>query len=187
MSGKSYAAWANIVLIPAKQHFFCCGVLPVAVSALGGAGAAEFLHTPEAEITMALVVPPVVTYGVMLAEQKYHDYKARRRAKKTTHMHDHEKTDCAADNASCACEHKVLTRKNFLKQTALGYAFYAAAYMVLPSHDHAHCDHDHDHHHNHPHLHEQQHEHHEGCDHNHDHTHDNDKAVYFWKRNTLAL
>lgn len=170
-TASSKAAWANLVLIPVKQHFFCCGVLPVAVSAVGGVGASEFLHTPAAEIGMFLTVPPVVTFGVMYAEQKYHDYKDRRRAKKQSakkqvqHDAQYDLQHCAKENAGGICAHKTLTRKNYLKQSALSYVFYAATYMLFP-HTHDHSGHKHD-----GHSHDHPHEHHDGCDHNHGHDH----------------
>lgn len=173
MGGKSYAAWANIVLIPVKQHFVCCGVLPVAVSAFGGAAAAEFLHTAPAELAMGIIVPPVVTYGVMLVEQKIHDRRAKKNAQESA---------CALPETACGCSHRTLTRQNFLKQTALGYAFYAAAHFLLP--------HQHDHGHNHGH----DHDHHGDCQHEHVHSMtphqcdvEDEKVIHFGKKPELSL
>lgn len=172
MSGKSHAAWANIVLIPVKQHFVCCGVLPVALSTFGGAAAAEFLHSPVGEWAMGITVPPVVTYGVMWTEQKIQNWRAQRAAQKQASVQE-----CAVENAQCcACDHKTLTRKNYMKQTALGYVFYAAAHFLLPHHHDHGAEHGSDHH-DHPH------EHHQGCD----HTHHDDKVIHFGKKPELSV
>lgn len=177
ISGKTYAAWANAVLIPVKQHVVCCGILPVAVATFGGAAAAEVLHTPVAELAMGITVPPLVTYGVMWTEQKIHDWRDRKAAQKQ----DASLQECAVENAECCtCSHHSLTRKNFLKQTALGYVFYAAAHFLLPHHhDHGGVHEGHDHMHDHPH---DYHEHGKDCDHHHD-----EKAVYFGKKQAALL
>lgn len=109
---KTKAGWINAFLIPVKQHVVCCGLLPAAVSLAGGSAGAQLLHEPAFELAMGLVVPPVVTYGTMWLEQKWHDRKGH----------------------GCC---KTLTKSNYLKQTALSYLFYAAAAMLMP-HDHDH-------------------------------------------------
>ncbi len=121
-ASQSKAVWVNAVLIPVKQHVVCCGLLPLAASLAGGSVEAA-LETPAAEMAMFALVPPIVTYGVMWAEQKWHD-----RQDKKKH--------------ACECN-KTLTLKNFFKQTALSYAFYAAAHLLF-AHDHKHEHGDHD-------------------------------------------
>lgn len=111
--------WINAVLIPIKQHLGCCVLLPMAANTIGGSAAA-WLATPQAEWTLFAVVPPAVTYGVMKAEQKIHDYR-----------HRHDQT----------CDHKILTRKNYLKQAALAYVFYAASHLL--THHVLHWGHEH--------------------------------------------
>jgi hypothetical protein len=114
-SKSTKAGWINAVLIPVKQHFVCCGLVPL-IGSLAGGGVSEALESTTGELIMAGVIPPVVTYGVMWAEQKLNDRKS--------HAHD------------CACDHtKTLTRKNYFRQTALAYGFYAAAHFLLPHHE----------------------------------------------------
>ena len=121
---SSKAGWANMLLVPIKQHAFCCGILPPLVTTLFGANAGEMLHSIPAEIGLGLVVPPLVTYGTMAIEQKWHNWKDNR-------------------EQTCACKHKTLTWKNFAKQAALSYLFYAATavatHAIWPHehHDHA--------------------------------------------------
>ncbi len=107
----SRAGWANALLIPVKQHAFCCVILPPLVNAAFGANAAEMLHSLPGEIALGVVVPPVVTYGTMWAEQKWHDWKRNRQD-------------------SCGCREKTLTMRNFIRQTALSYVFYCATALV---------------------------------------------------------
>ena len=113
MKQKSYAGWVNAVLIPVKQHVVCCGLLPLAASALGGSTAAV-LESPAVEIALGVAVPPLVTYGVMWAEQKW--------ANRTS--------------GPGACAHKILTLRNYFRQAALSYGIYAAAHFLLPHHHH---------------------------------------------------
>ena len=121
-AGHSKAGWINAVLIPVKQHLGCCVLLPVAANAMGGSAAA-WLATPAAEWTLFATVPPLVTYGVMKAEQKIHEIRHRKK-------HD------------CACNAKIMTGKSYLKQTALAYLFYAASHFI--THDVLKWSHDHD-------------------------------------------
>ncbi len=114
-TAPSRAGWVNAVLMPVKQHIGCCVVLPLAANAMGG-GAAAWLATPQAELALFAVVPPLVTYVVMKAEELI----AQRSAKKTS-------------EPTCECAHHAtsLTGKNFLNQTAIAYAFYAAAHLLM--------------------------------------------------------
>ncbi|MDB5478755.1 MAG: hypothetical protein JWM96_1250 [Alphaproteobacteria bacterium] len=124
MPPKSQAAFFNAVLIPVKQHVLCCGLLPLAANFLSGR-AGEVLESQAAEIIMAVTVPPVVTYGVLWAEGKWHRHKAEK-----------HKADMHKENTCCA--HKILTTKNYLFQTGIGYLFYAAAHFLLPHEEHRH-------------------------------------------------
>jgi hypothetical protein len=118
-SNSTKAGWINAVLIPVKQHLVCCGLVPMAGSLLGG-GVAGALESNTGEIIMATLIPPVVTYGVMWAEQKINHRR---------------------HTSSCECDHpKTLTRKNYFRQTALAYGFYVAAHFLLPHHHHDNID-----------------------------------------------
>jgi len=112
---SSKAGWVNAVLIPVKQHLVCCGLLPLAASSSGTAGA--WLDSAPGQWAAGLIVPPLMTGAVMLGEQLWHN----------------------ASRPGCEC--KTLTSRNFFRQTALAYAFYAAASLVMPKHDHAHQPH----------------------------------------------
>lgn len=117
---SSTAAWVNAALVPAKVHVVCCGIIPAAAAAFGSHMAVDALETTAAQIVTGIVTPPLVTYGVMLAEQKM-----RRKKQK----------------AACTCDgdNKSLTLRNYLKQTALSYAFSATmlgiTHLFLP-HEH---------------------------------------------------
>jgi hypothetical protein len=118
----SYAFLANAVLIPVKQHVICCGAVPALVSTGLGGGTGAWLATTGGQVAMGILVPPLVTGAVMWAEQKWHNRAAARK------------------NATC-CGHQhpmnqSLTKANFLRQTALGYAFYAAIMFMTADHRH---------------------------------------------------
>lgn len=132
---KSRAGWANMILVPIKQHAFCCGILPPLVTAAFGANAGDMLHSVPGEIILGLTVPPLVTYGTMALEQAWHN----RRDTKCEHK----------------SHHKTLTWKNYARQTALSYLFYAATSLIT----HAIWPHDHHHDHEDNHKHEHGHEH----------------------------
>lgn len=117
----SKAGWINAVLIPVKQHVGCCVLLPLAANAMGGSTAAWFA-SEQAEWALFATVPPLVTFGVMKAEQKIHEIRHRKK-------HD------------CACAAKTLTGRSYLKQTALAYLFYAVSHFV--THDVFKWGHDH--------------------------------------------
>ena len=117
---RSRAGWINAVLIPVKQHLGCCVLLPLAANAMGG-GASSWLASEQAEWALFATVPPLVTYGVMQAEQKIHAYRHR--------------------NKPTCCTHTTLTRAGYLKQTALAYLFYAASHLL--THHVSHWDHAH--------------------------------------------
>lgn len=122
-TAKAKTPWINAILIPVKQHLGCCVLLPLAANTIGGSTAA-WLASEQAEMVLFAVVPPLVTFGVMKVEQKIHDDR-------------HAKEKC------CAHDHgKILTRKNYLKQAALAYVFYAASHFI--THDVLHWDHHHD-------------------------------------------
>lgn len=126
-TAKSKAGWVNAILIPVKQHAFCCGVLPPLVTAAFGANAGDMLHSIPGEIALGLIVPPAVTYGTMALEQMLHNRR-------------HKSADHACDNP------KTLTWQNYLRQTALSYAFYAATSLITHAlFPHEHKDHDHGH------------------------------------------
>ena len=120
---KAKTGWINAVLIPIKQHLGCC-ILPKVVGALTGSSSAlsKTLETPTAECGLFLTVPPLVTWGVMAVEQK---------------MQNRHQTAC-----NMCEEGKILTRKNYLKQAALAYVFYAASHFI--THDLLHWGHHHD-------------------------------------------
>lgn len=121
-TAKSYAFVANAVLIPVKQHVICCGVVPALISTGLGGGAAAWLATTGGQVALGLTVPPLVTAAVMWAEQKWHDITAARKK-----------------SACCGHDHpagRSMTTPNFLRQTALGYAFYAAAAFMTADHRH---------------------------------------------------
>lgn len=126
--GISYkAALLNAVLMPLKVHAFCCGVVPVLTSVFGSNFASEKGETPMEKIVTGLVAVPVITFGTILAEKRYHNFKQR-----------HKEHKC--------CGHDI-TLKKFLVNTAVGYGLglLTSVGMSLAFGDnHEKCNHPHD-------------------------------------------
>jgi hypothetical protein len=104
----------NAPVIVLKQHLFCCILFPLLSSVIGGSLGA-WLRTERAEIIAGTVAVPLITLGVMIAEQwwvnsRFHSHKD------DDHMHDHN----------------LLTLKRYLIQTVIGYAVFFTAHALLP-------------------------------------------------------
>lgn len=104
----------NAPVIVAKQHLFCCILFPILSSLIGGSiGAA--LRTERAEIIAGIIAVPLVTFGVMAAEQWW--------VNSNYHKHDHD------DHMH---DHNLLTWKRYLIQAAIGYVVFFTAHALLP-------------------------------------------------------
>lgn len=114
----SKATWMNIPLLFAKQHAFCHGLLPLAAF-VGGDRVARALDKPFVEAAVYTVLPPVITFGTMLAEQAWENRKAVKRT------HEPRKT---------------LTLRNYFKETAIAYGIsaltFGATHFAFPHHHH---------------------------------------------------
>ena len=114
-------AATNLVLVPVKQHAVCCGLLPLAVAAMGSSAAAEWLESYTAEAIMALFLPVLITALVMWGERAWHNRASNKQP-------------------SCQCARHRFSWREFGKQVLLGYMFYAVVYLaahtVLPHHHH---------------------------------------------------
>jgi hypothetical protein len=104
----------NAPVIVLKQHLFCCILFPLLSSVIGGSlGAA--LRTERAEIIAGVIAVPLITFAVMIAEQKWVNSR----------FHTHDDDDHMHD-------HNLLTIKRYLIQAAIGYAVFFTAHALLP-------------------------------------------------------
>jgi hypothetical protein len=82
---------SSLVLVPLKQHFGCCVLLPAMVKTLGSASIlGAFLLYPRFHLYLALGLAPLVVWLCLVLEDRYHTRQHNKGHFAAGHAHHHQ-------------------------------------------------------------------------------------------------